>query len=179
MNLNLTQLSKTIAHALRHEPEAYDLQLDNEGWVPLEQLLAGLKKKGFPLLEKNDIILMARTGHKKRYDISVDRIRAFYGHSIAEKIVKLPQSPPDILYHGTSLSSVDIIMNQGLLPMDRQYVHLSVDVETAVIVAQRRKGETVLLKIKAQDAYQNGISFYKEENSIWLAEPIPSKYIYQ
>jgi putative RNA 2'-phosphotransferase len=34
------QLSKTLAHALRHAPEEYNLTLDPEGWVGLDDLLA-------------------------------------------------------------------------------------------------------------------------------------------
>lgn len=68
-------------------------------------------------------------------------------------------------------------MSKGLLPMDRQYVHLSADKETAKFVAMRRMGEIVILKIEAQEAFKSGISFYKEENNIWLSEVIPSKYI--
>ena len=28
------ELSKTISHALRHEPWLYELELDDEGWTP-------------------------------------------------------------------------------------------------------------------------------------------------
>jgi|GEM_PF-3215192 len=38
----LRELSKTISHALRHEPWLYELELDDEGWVDLEILLAAL-----------------------------------------------------------------------------------------------------------------------------------------
>ena len=61
--------------------------------------------------------------------------------------------------------------------MERQYVHLSVDKNTAAIVGSRRKGELVVLKVKAKEAYLSSIQFYKEENGIWLSDPIPSKYI--
>lgn len=61
--------------------------------------------------------------------------------------------------------------------MDRQYVHLSVDKMTAKIIGSRRKGELVILKIKAQEAYTNHIQFYKEINDIWLSDSIPSKHI--
>src|SRR5947209_10411353 len=37
---NLTRLSKTISHALRHKPADYGLTLDSEGWVPVPALLA-------------------------------------------------------------------------------------------------------------------------------------------
>lgn len=33
------------------------------------------------------------------------------------------------------------------------------------------------LTIRAKEAFLNNIQFYKEENGIWLSDPIPSKYI--
>jgi RNA:NAD 2'-phosphotransferase (TPT1/KptA family) len=34
--INLVQLSKTMAFALRHHPERFGLFLDDEGWVPVD-----------------------------------------------------------------------------------------------------------------------------------------------
>ncbi len=39
MPLDDIALSKTIAHALRHAPWLYELELDGEGWVPLDSLV--------------------------------------------------------------------------------------------------------------------------------------------
>lgn len=35
--------SRAVSHALRHAPWLYELELDDEGWVPVEQLLAALR----------------------------------------------------------------------------------------------------------------------------------------
>ncbi|WP_032078032.1 RNA 2'-phosphotransferase [Clostridium drakei] len=42
--INYTQLSKEISYALRHAPWEYELELDEEGWVSVEQLLIALKE---------------------------------------------------------------------------------------------------------------------------------------
>lgn len=178
MPADLTKLSKTISHALRHEPQLYNLQLDNEGWVNLSLLVDSLRSKGWKDLQREDIILIIEKSEKKRFQIVNDKIRAYYGHSTDEKIVKHQQVPPDILYHGTSTNNIDSIMIKGLLPMDRQYVHLSEDKATAEIVANRRKkSEVCILTIHARQAHENGIAFYREENGIWLSDLIESKYI--
>ncbi len=40
--MDYTGLSKEISYALRHAPWEYELEMDEEGWVPVEQLLSAL-----------------------------------------------------------------------------------------------------------------------------------------
>ena len=165
-----------MSHALRHEPQSYNLNLDNQGWVLLSDLVLALNSKGI-LVDEASITKMVELSEKKRHQILNGKIRAYYGHSVENKILKHSDEPPQFLYHGTTKNSLNSIVEKGLLPMERQYVHLSVDKNTAAIVGSRRKGELVVLKVKAKDAYLSSIQFYKEENGIWLSDPIPSKYI--
>lgn len=170
------QLSKTVSHALRHEPQSYNLNLDNQGWVLLSDLVIALNSKGVQVDELS-ITKMVELSEKKRHQILNGKIRAYYGHSIENKILKNPVEPPEFLYHGTVQNSLINILEKGLLPMERQYVHLSVDRSTAEMVGSRRKGDLVILTIRAKEAFLNNIQFYKEENGIWLSDQIPSKYI--
>src|SRR5579883_1696013 len=43
MAIDDKELSKTISYALRHDPGAYGLQLDQEGWVRVADLLQALR----------------------------------------------------------------------------------------------------------------------------------------
>jgi putative RNA 2'-phosphotransferase len=172
------KLSKIISHALRHEPESYGLTLDNEGWVNINELLFALqKKKEWKGLSIDNIETMINLSSKKRHECLNGKIRALYGHSISQQIIKEKSIPPNLLYHGTLQNKVSRILNEGLKPMERQYVHLSIDMATATKVAERRKGEINILEIEALKAYNDGFSFYKEDNGIWLADFIPPKYI--
>ena len=42
--MNYLELSKEISYALRHAPWEYELEMDDEGWVSLEQLLDSLRR---------------------------------------------------------------------------------------------------------------------------------------
>jgi putative RNA 2'-phosphotransferase len=64
----------------------------------------------------------------QRHEIVGDRIRALDGHSIPGKLRRKRGTPFDILDHGTNAGSISLIRDLGLLPMSRQYVHLSTDV---------------------------------------------------
>lgn len=175
-SIDFIQLSKTVSHALRHEPQSYNLSLDNQGWVFLSDLVIALNLKGIQV-DEISITKMVELSKQKRHQILNGKIRAYYGHSVENKILKNPVEPPEFLYHGTVQNRLNNILEKGLLPMERQYVHLSIDRNTAAIVGSRRKGDLVILTIKAKEAFLNNIQFYKEENDIWLADPIPSKYI--
>lgn len=179
--MDFLRLSKTVAHALRHEPWEYGLEPDSQGWVPVEELLDALrsKREAWHDLTEDDLIEMIDSSEKKRFEISQSKIRAYYGHSLSEKIEKVAAIPPDILYHGTNQQALPVILKEGLKPMSRQYVHLSVDRETAQQVGSRhRQSETVIISIQALEAHQQGIAFYKGHETIWLADFIPSDFIH-
>lgn len=173
------QISKTMCHALRHYPEKYNLKLDTEGYVDIELLILGIKKHlpKYKHITLKDIAFIVENDEKGRYEIKNDCIRATYGHSIKNKIIKTPVKPPDILYHGTTKENASKILKTGLKSMGRQYVHLSKDIETAMVVGKRRTITPVLLVISAKEAFENGCDFYEEPNDIWLSDCIEPQYI--
>lgn len=118
MTLDLKKLSKSISHALRHEPWLYEIELDDQGWVPVDDLLSILQRQRpeWKGLNQANLIQMINVSSKKRHEIDGDRIRALYGHSLPGKLLKKKASPPERLYHGTATSIVSHIMEVGLLP---------------------------------------------------------------
>ena len=176
--MDYTHLSKKMAYILRHAPWEYELELDEEGWVPLEQLLEGLRsERAFARVTVRDIAEMIRLSSKTRYELEGDRIRAYYGHSVPGKVKKVRTEPPETLYHGTVKRFLPAIREGGLKPMSRQYVHLSLDEATARVVAKRRGADIVLLRVRAAEAFAAGVSFYRESDGIWLADPVPPEWI--
>lgn len=172
------KLSKEVSYALRHAPWEYELELDSEGWIEIEQLLSALRlNKQWESVNENDLATMIELSDKKRHEILDGKIRALYGHSVPEKIAKRIETPPAVLYHGTARHLAEQIINQGLHPMGRQYVHLSADKETATLVGKRKDSSPVLLRVDSKKAWDNGIKFYQGNNTIWLADHIPSTYI--
>ena len=179
MKVDERRLSKIVAHALRHEPWLYELELDDEGWTPVGALLMGLRGHGqrWRKLTEADLAQMVAGQAKQRYEIGNGRIRALYGHSTEAKIRKETAVPPTILYHGTARKTAELILYEGLKPMNRQYVHLSADREIAIQVGQRKDQEPVILHIRAGDAQRQGIVFYKGNERVWLADLVPADFI--
>jgi putative RNA 2'-phosphotransferase len=173
-----SELSKEISYALRHAPQEYGLTLDEQGWVLVKNLIDALKKQEkYSDLTLKDIADMIQVSEKKRHEIVGDQIRALYGHSTDEKIKKDAVQPPDVLYHGTAHKFLQKILEQGLISKDRQYVHLSQDQKTAITVGKRRDAIPAVLRIDAVTAWKDGIKFYHGNDTIWLADEIPAKYI--
>lgn len=172
-------LSRAVSHALRHEPWLYELELDREGWTPVDQLLHALRERGgdWAAVDRDAVRRMMASASKQRFELDGDRIRARYGHSLAGRIHLTPGTPPPRLFHGTAPDTVPIIRTQGLRPMGRQYVHLSVDVETARSVGQRKSGRPVLLAVDAAAAAATGVVFYRGNDRVWLADAIPPEQL--
>jgi putative RNA 2'-phosphotransferase len=176
--MDYIRLSKEISYALRHAPWEYELELDESGWVDVDQLIDSLREeKVWEKVNIEDITKAIESSDKKRHEISNGRIRALYGHSIQQKIIKTAEEPPEYLYHGTARRFLDSILSDGLLPKGRQYVHLSSDTGTALTVGRRRDGKPVLLEINAKKAWTDGVRFYHGNETIWLADSIDIKYI--
>lgn len=177
MSINYTELSKEISYALRHAPWEYELELDSEGFVLIEQLLSALNESDQydRDITKSDLEHIIATSEKKRHEIIGEKIRALYGHSVPQIIQKVPGIPPTILYHGTTHKAFASIMKEGLKPKQRQYVHLSVDTEIAAQVGKRRDSAPVILQINTEKAKTAGARFYIGNEQVWLCDFIPAE----
>src|SRR5438105_15964813 len=82
-----TQLSKFLSLMLRHQPERFGLRLDADGFVPLTDLLAAVRReRAWQEITEEYVREVVATSDKQRFEIDGDRIRARYGHSVAERI---------------------------------------------------------------------------------------------
>ena len=171
---HLTTISKLISLVLRHKPETIGLTLDANGWAGTTELIDKMNRIGkgitFEVLE-----YVVATNSKKRFAFNSDKtkIRASQGHSLAVDLQLQPVKPPVQLFHGTSVQSVSSILETGLEKRGRQYVHLSPDIETAMIVG-RRHGKPAVFLVDAAKMEEDGFAFYLSENKVWLIEWVPA-----
>jgi len=159
--LSAVDLSRVVSHALRHEPWLYELELDEEGWAPVNQLLLALHERGgdWESVDRAALEGMLASGMKRRHELDGDRVRALYGHSVPGRIQGRPFAPPARLFHGTAPETWPQIQIHGLLPTRRQFVHLSVDQETAVLVGRRKSASPIVLLVDSAAAVSAGVTF--------------------
>lgn len=175
--MDFVQTGKFISLILRHKPETIGITLDEHGWADVKELIAGVQKTrpDFNLEILEEIV---RTNNKQRYSFNNDhtKIRANQGHSIQVDVELKEAVPPEILYHGTGKKSVASILEQGLVPRSRLYVHLSKDKQTALNVGSRH-GKPIVFTIQAGMMHEDGYKFFISENGIWLTKAVLPKYL--
>lgn len=174
----LTRISKYMSMLLRHHPEAIGLDMDEHGWVKVNDLIEGIQENKSKTFGMNELEEIVRTDEKQRYSFNADKtlIRANQGHSIQVDVELKKRTPPEILYHGTGEKYVASIDQQGLLSKARLYVHLSWDIETAIKVGKRH-GKVVIYKVDAKKMAEDGYDFYLSVNNVWLTYDVPVLYL--
>lgn len=176
--LDEKQLLRTIAHALRHNPMNYGLEIDPIGWVDLNDLIMAMRFHRFEWegLVSSDVEAAIGNAASDRFEIRNGRIRATYGHSIYQEAILPCERPPTFLYHGTADSIVPEIYRHGLLPMNRRYVHLTADLSYAWEIGNT-KGNGVVLLILTELAQAEEFHFWRGNRHVWLARAIPPRFI--
>jgi putative RNA 2'-phosphotransferase len=177
----LDTLSKFLALILRHEPQKFGLAMDEEGFTDADDVLLTVQTRFGSRYTWADIeSVIAGDAHgKKRYELQDDKIRALYGHSLKNDthIQYPPAVPPDALYHGTTQTILPLIQHHGLLRQQRQYVHLTTNLEIAKRVAQRHGSDTIILRIRALEAHSAGYQFFHPEAEHYLTHVVPPEFI--
>ena len=168
--------SRLLALVLRHKPEEVGITLDEHGWANVDELVEGIAALcPFTLGMLEEIVA---TDSKDRYSFNEDHslVRANQGHSVGVDVELELLDPPEVLYHGTAQRFLDSIMEQGLLPMGRLYVHLSSDKDMAYRVGGRH-GSPVVLKVDTYKMHEEGFEFFLSKNEVWLTKRVPPKYL--
>ena len=170
-------LSRLLSLVLRHRPQTLGLVLDEAGYVEVERLLAASRQHG-EALTRAELEEVVRTNDKQRFAFSSDgtRVRASQGHSVPVALAYEAVTPPALLYHGTVRRFLRAIAAEGLRAGERQFVHLSGEVATAEAVGARR-GQPVVLTVRAGEMAAAGLPFYRSDNGVWLARAVPPRFI--
>lgn len=167
-SIDLTR-SKRLSYLLRHD-KAYPFK--SGGWRTLENLI---QEHSF---KKEEIVDLVEKDEKGRFELTADmtEIRALYGHSVPINLNLFPAQPPELLYHGTAKKYINDILEQGLLPKSRLYVHLS-EIPEIALQTGARHGDPIVLTINAFRQALAGYEFYKIGTKTWLTTIVPIDYI--
>ncbi len=175
-------LSKLMSGLLRHFPWEAGLVLDKEGWVDIDDLVRGIRERWrrkdlYQWVTKEHIIAIALLDPKGRFELRNNKIRARYGHSIMVTIDYKRDNHIARLYHGTSKNILNKIAVEGIKPMKRQWVHLSLNIIDACETGRRHRGEPVTLVVNTDCLRKKGIQVYRASKSVYVVEYVPPECI--
>lgn len=169
-----TGLSKALSYFLRHNPDEGNLDVDEQGFVDVDDLLEAVRAEGWEL-SREAFIERLDDPDVERFERVETVVRATYGHSI-EVDPEYREITPDFpLFHGTSRRAWESIREDGLKPMNRQYVHLSRTLDEAKRVGYRHSESPLILAVSSPPESLE-VTFY-EAGPIVLAERIPDRMI--
>jgi len=171
------RISKFLSLVLRHNPQTIGIELDEQGWVGVDELLEALAKNRRSVT-RAQLEEVVNSNDKQRFSFSEDgaKIRAKQGHSVKVDLGYSPSVPPETLCHGTPDRFVDLIKSGGLKKMKRHHVHMHADQSLATDVGSRR-GRPVLLVVRAREMHDAGFEFFVTENDVWLTDHVPPEFI--
>lgn len=184
---NMIELGMFLAMVLRHKPDTINITLDEHGWTNVEDLIDGFNNAGYKDFDMKTLETLVDTDNKKRYSFNEDKtlIRANQGHSVPVdvepyKLIKEDIDDLTVLYHGTSSRFTKSIDKNGIKKMDRNFVQLSHEVETASMVGNRHNrkipGKLVIYVINIHKMFEDGLNIYRSANGVYLVDYIDPKY---
>lgn len=173
----ITKKSKWLSKHLRHSPERIGITLEEGGWVEVDTLLKAAHRN-LMMISREQLDEIVEKNDKSRFsfDETGTKIRANQGHSVEVDLQLEPQTPPDVLLHGTGKQNRESIFRDGLVKGRRHHVHLSRDLETATKVGTRH-GKPIVFKVDATGMSRDGFQFFCSDNGVWLTDAVPPQYL--
>ncbi len=168
-------ITRSLAYMLRHQPEEFDLELDDEGYGEMKDVLHALTERTGEEIEEDDVLEAIDSGGRKRYEVVDGRIRALYGHSFSTDPGE-PSEPPEFLYVGVGSRDADRATDRGLRGGRRAFLHLALDFDEAQEMGRRIAPDYAVVTVRALDAWEDDVLFY-DRHSLFLSEEIPTDYL--
>lgn len=174
------RLSKLLAFALRHRPDALGLTLDAEGWVDLDALVERLNThRRLPTpVRRDDLERLALGEGHGRFELRGGRLRARGGHTVAgvdpldEPVDVTPV--PEFLFIGVQAAALLQAEGLGYLEGDRG-APLKLHDDEAAALEDDPSCEVVV--IDAERATRQGTIFATSGDGAHLAARVPLRFL--
>jgi putative RNA 2'-phosphotransferase len=169
------RISKLLSLILRHRPDEFGLNMNDFGFIPLAEVLEAVQQRNADVTSE-DIEQMVGSSRQKRFEITDGAIRALYGHSFFVEMDGEPMEPPEYLYMGTTSSAVRKMQEEGMRPVDRFYLHLSMTREVAES-RSRQVGGPCVIEVRARQAADEGEIKFFARGEVVLSREVPADYV--
>jgi putative RNA 2'-phosphotransferase len=168
-------LGRIITGILRHKPERYHLEINEKGYVNIDEMVQEIRYhyRRFHFVGPSHIFALVLTDSKGRYQLTDNKryLRATYGHTIDVDLSDLPSDGiPDILYYPTNKEEFEILRENGILPSDRRWIHLSSSKEKAYIAGLYHFDFPLVIPIKSEVILEGGEKIYHAGQEVFICK---------
>lgn len=175
----LNRVGRIMAGVLRHFPEKFGVEMDDHGWVDVEELVGQIRRQKEKLhwLKPHHVEAIVLTDPKGRYQHDKDRVRATYGHSLDVDLDLPTDGIPDTLFYPVTEEELDVVLERGLQPTERKSVHLSATFQNAVEAGQRRGEAPIILEVDAAKAIREGVVIKQAGKTVYITVEVPPAFL--
>ena len=175
----LNSVGRILAGILRHFPEKFDLDMDLNGWIDIRDVAEEMRrrKRNLHWLRVHHLRAIAETDPKGRYQVDNNRIRATYGHSVDVELDHPSHEVPPSLFYPATQEELDILLDNGITPSDRRYVHLSLTFEDAYTAGVHRTEDPQIIEVDAAAALLGGVYIGKAGPTVFVTRGVPPDFL--
>ncbi len=176
----IDRVGRMMAGILRHFPERFELQMDGRGWVDLEQFVESIKRSRQNYarwLRTEHIQALVETDEKGRYQIDGGMVRATYAHSVDVNLDDLPEATADHLYFPVAEEELDMVLETGLRPSDRNMIHLSGSAEKAYSAGRVHMHDPIILSVDVGKANMGGNFIFRAGKAVYVTDAVEPECI--
>lgn len=170
------RISKLMSMILRHRPDEFGLNMDEFGFIPVDEVVEAVQQR-YSAVGEEDIRDLIETSRQHRFEIVDDRVRALYGHSFFVEMDGEPMEAPEKLFLCVPSGQGRRMKEEGIRSEDRFYLHLSPTRE----VAESRAGAVAapcIVEVRAAAAADEaGVEFWSRGEVVLTRQQIGAEYV--
>jgi putative RNA 2'-phosphotransferase len=174
-DFEIDRVGRMMAGILRHFPERFNLTMDGRGWVDLEEFTNAIKDSRDNYrrwLRREHIVALVETDEKGRYQIDGGMVRATYAHSVNVNLDDLPEANVDKLYFPVAEEELDVVLEAGLRPSDRNMIHLSATPDKAYSAGRVHIPDPILLEVDVKGASDAGNFIFRAGKAVYVTDAV-------
>ncbi len=173
-DFEVEKLGRMMAAILRHGK--FNLEMTEQGFVKIQDIVDTMRSHNTRVkwLRPYHIDALALTDPKGRYQIRGQSVRATYGHTLKLDLNLPTTNIPRYLYYPASEEEAEVILDEGLFPVDRAMVHLSATFEDALHAGEVKLDDPVILAVDTEKCVEEGFPIGKAAKTVYLCDQVPA-----
>lgn len=170
-------LAKLLSYILCRRPDEFGLVLDEDGRVPVKELLWALgQEEGWGYVRRSHLEEVVNLVSPGAFELDKTHIRAVQPGPARLRSQEATWPPPR-LYRAITAKSHGAVAERGLQPTAGGELVLTTEPELSRRLGRRRDPEAVLVTIQAQTAAKRGVEFFPFGEGLYLSGAIGPEFL--